>query len=598
VTKVDMTEFGSASRARRGARVRTAFAGTACFSLLFATGCHVFWPGIGAVDFPDQATEPGVVPVSAFAEDEGTDAPASLDEAVDQLREQTEAGDGKTPWPTEEAEPGQIPLTVDDLRLRVLQRNLDIEFARFAPELARQAVSAEEAKFDAIIGSRFSYARKDTPERDGDLVRFSSGDPALSGAIVKFTEVEQEKELTDLGLSVTLPLPTGGKISVGGGLFQKDLFSPQTFEEYVAATQFSLSQPLLRGAGFTANLASIRLARADQRLSEIRTKLAAMRILASSEKAYWSLYAARRLLDVRLEQFRLASDNLAIVRARVDQGLVPPVDVQRALAGVASRQEAVVIANTSARIAERRLLAFLAEQDLELGQAARVDPVSDPVLARLDLDVGLLVAQALSERPDLIALEVALVRDGILIDKRENDVLPIANLDFKYGLIDRDRSFQRAAENQWDFDNNEVFVGLSFELPLTNQAREARLQGAVLQRASRLASKRARQLLVRQEVFDAVDRVEQNWLRIVAARANVVAQAARYSAEQQQFLAGLRDQVAVLIALTDLGNAQVREVSAIAEYQASQIDLAFATGTLLGYSRVALTPLEIGRPGD
>jgi outer membrane protein TolC len=42
----------------------------------------------------------------------------------------------------------------------------------------------------------------------------------------------------------------------------------------------------------------------------------------------------------------------------------------------------------------------------------------------------------------------------------------------------------------------------------------------------------------------------------------------------------------VLETLTRLGEAQLREVRAIGDYQVSIIDLAFATGTLLGHSRV------------
>ena len=44
--------------------------------------------------------------------------------------------------------------------------------------------------------------------------------------------------------------------------------------------------------------------------------------------------------------------------------------------------------------------------------------------------------------------------------------------------------------------------------------------------------------------------------------------------------------------LTRLGDAQVREIRAVTDYPVSLIDLAFATGTLLGYSQV-----DLGEPG-
>jgi len=43
---------------------------------------------------------------------------------------------------------------------------------------------------------------------------------------------------------------------------------------------------------------------------------------------------------------------------------------------------------------------------------------------------------------------------------------------------------------------------------------------------------------------------------------------------------------------TRLGDAQVREIRAVTDYQVYLIDLAFATGTLLGYSQV-----DLGEPG-
>jgi len=55
-------------------------------------------------------------------------------------------------------------------------------------------------------------------------------------------------------------------------------------------------------------------------------------------------------------------------------------------------------------------------------------------------------------------------------------------------------------------------------------------------------------------------------------------------------LSGMRE---VLEALTSLGEAQLKEVKAIVAYQESQIDLAFATGTLLGYSDVDVDPVPL-----
>ena len=112
-------------------------------------------------------------------------------------------------------------------------------------------------------------------------------------------------------------------------------------------------------------------------------------------------------------------------------------------------------------------------------------------------------------------------------------------------------------------------------------------------RAQKLASRAARELMVRREVLDMVDVIERNWQRILAARQNVIVAGVNYDAERRQFEQGMRTQREVLEALSELGSAQTREIGAIVDYQIAQIDLAFATGTLLGYARVDLEPLEL-----
>jgi outer membrane protein TolC len=42
----------------------------------------------------------------------------------------------------------------------------------------------------------------------------------------------------------------------------------------------------------------------------------------------------------------------------------------------------------------------------------------------------------------------------------------------------------------------------------------------------------------------------------------------------------------VLETMTRLGEAQIKEVRAVTDYQIAMVDLAYATGTLIGYSGV------------
>jgi hypothetical protein len=77
---------------------------------------------------------------------------------------------------------------------------------------------------------------------------------------------------------------------------------------------------------------------------------------------------------------------------------------------------------------------------------------------------------------------------------------------------------------------------------------------------------------------------------VLAARQTVILEDRTFKAEQRQFDVGGSTSTNVLDAATRLAAAQLSEARALADYQISQVDLAFATGTLLGASRVSWQP--------
>lgn len=564
------------------------------FAVIGAAGCNLVPGGPGQIDLPYNDAASRLRQQSL--DDVLITEPTTIDQGLENIRQRIPVEKSGLPHAVQVFEQDTVPLSIEDLRLMVLHNNLDLQVSLLDPEIARARVSAEEGAFDTLIGGRFAYRRYNTPPIDGPLVDFTSANPALSGQIVKLTEIEQRRELIDMDIGLEIPLPTGGTISVGGLLSQKDIKDPQRFDQVLAATRFSFSQPLLRNAGPDASFAAIRIARVGQRVSQIRTNLAALRVLAGAEKAYWRLYAVRRFLDVRAEQYRIAFENLEMVRRRVEQGLSPRVEITRSELGVYERLEALINAETAWRLGQRDLKVHLNSSHLPLRGRPMIETTAEPHLAGLDLDAEALVQRALKERPELIELELQIIRDGIEIGFRENQILPIANLDFRYGTFERGNSFGTAWESFGGFNNPDLRAGITFEMPLSNQRRRAQLDEAMLIRTQRLASQQARELMVRREVLDTIDVIERNWQRVLAARQNVIVAGVNYDAERRQFEQGMRTMREVLEALTDLGQAQIREITAIVDYQVAQIDLAFASGMLLGYARVDFSPLELPSP--
>lgn len=478
-----------------------------------------------------------------------------------------------------------VAVALDELREAVLRNNLDLRVVRFDPQAAEESLNAERAKFDSVFVASAGFRDDDRPLGNSTLFGISSPDPAISGTAGVFTELEQDRELLEAQVGLDVPLPTGGAVRLRQGveIDDKSAAGLRSTEDR-SATRFSISQPLLRGAGLAVNTASIRIAGLSLGVSEAETKLTAIRVLADAEKAYWRQWAAQRVLEVQREQLGLAQSNLTLVRRLIEEGATAPVERFSAELAVAQQLEAVVVAETALRLRARELARILNRPDLPVGAGVAIDATTDPVLLRFDIDRDALIERAFAERVELLALELELAADSLRIDLARNAALPVFAVEFEFGLGDRRGSVASAFADSFDFENTSVAVGGRFAVPVTNDAAEARVRRSVLGRAQRLASLDQRRLAIRQEVHDAADVLEQNWQRILAARQNVIAATANYEADLTLLTDGLRNAQDVLVALQQLGAARQREVRVIAEYQAAQIDLAFATGVLLGRS--------------
>jgi outer membrane protein TolC len=477
--------------------------------------------------------------------------------------------------------------SIADIRAKALKNNLAIEVARIDPAIAGASLRQEQAKFDNII---FAYARqtnRDTPQISGDYVGLSSNNPALNNQEVKLTTLEQNIRSVDIAAGVRVPLRTGGTVTLSSPLESKKNGGAFNTEEYRSALRFSISQPLLRNAGRDVNEASIRVAEFDKQAVQLKTKLQAIRIIALTDKSYWGLYEAWAQLDVRKQQYQLAIQNLNMVKRRVEEGLTAAIELNRAEIGVADRMEALIIAETNLKLAQRQLRFFMNDMDNEHRQPTVINTVTEPNLVRYEFDREKLLNDALNGRLELLELEVKLAADAVNIQYLENQTLPLFSLDYQYGALSSTaNNFGSSYQNMFNGQFNDWSIGLTFEMPFTNEANKARLEHAVQQRNKRLATKQLQTLSVKKEIYDSLDQVENNWQRILAARQQVVIAGLNYEAELKQFNEGLRTMTEVLETLTRLGEAQIKEVRAVSDYQVSIIDTAYATGTVLGYSNL------------
>ena len=475
--------------------------------------------------------------------------------------------------------PAELTLTIEQCRALALEGNLDLKVQLLSPTIAAESVTEAEAQFEALLVGSVQFDKSDTPVASG-----------LSGSAV-------ESVAATPGLR--LPLRSGGSASVDMPINRLETDNPFSTlnPSHTADLRFSLTQPLLRGGGFKTNTHGIRIAKWEQQRSQALAKLEVIRVLAAADRVYWRLYAARRELLVRVQEHALAEAQLDRARRQVKAGNKPEVEVLRAQLGVAEKQEAIIIAENNVRRRERDLKRIVQRPGMGIASPTVVLPATLPNVERYEVDAQRLVAMARANRMELLALELQITQDASTIDFQRNQTLPLVTLGYTYNINGLGPTRSDALDLMFEKRFEDHRLGVQVEVPLGNQAARSRLRSAILQRIQRIATRRQREVLVEQEVHDAVDQLGANWERILASRRRVVLAQRVLVAEQRQFDQGMRTSTEVVEAQTSLADAQSAEIGALVEYQAAQVDLAVATGTLLGAARVRwepIVPAEIG----
>lgn len=531
-----------------------------CFLLLCCAGCSVLGRKHDVI--PREHGRSGLRHIDGLQSDAYSESePRTVEEEAPGITDQVIAA---------VEPPSRIALTLADVRAATLAHNLDLEVELLNPAIAQQEVSIEEGQFDALLGFGANRLHLDTP-----------------GVFIPDSQFDSRSYEAE----IALPSRTGGSFSLSRPWNKVEDPSPATYE---SDWRFSFSQPLFRNAGVRINTAPIRIAKYNVLQVDAATRLRVIEELAAADRQYWRLWAARKELEIREQQLELAQEQMENVRTLVAPGGRPELGVRaeyeitRAQAGLARRVEAIIVAKANVRIVEREMKRLINRPDLPLESETSIELLTDPNPVGLELDEDLLAATALENRPEIVIQDYQLSVDGINIDVAHNSRLPLATVDGSSTINGSGTTFGSASDRLYGGRYADYALGLNVTVPIPNQTARASHRQARLLRAQTIARREQLAQRIQQEVYDSVTLFDQNWQRILAARNNVLFATRDLDVERKLFEVGEQNRTTteVLDAAARLADAQSSEVQAIGAHQISLVDVAFATGTLLGYGQV------------
>ena len=453
------------------------------------------------------------------------------------------------------------PLTLDDAIRLALQKNQALKVSAFTPEIARANVLAEYGAFDPAVTFRRSYSEGESPVTTTPLIRTLTQNDDYSLSL---------GGLTPWGATYGLTATADN---------QRGSFNRFT-DNFVTFGGITVTQPLLRGFGFGANLAGLRVAKADRGIADWQHRQRVIDTVTNVIVLYSSVIQAREA--VRIAQFsRSLSAQLVQQNERRNQiGQFSDADVLQARARNASREENVLIAERNAADLENQLRQLLGEMVYPVsGAPLEIEPL--PPAPPVTVDAAADLKKAFELRPDYQAARLGVVRSRANRAFAKNQLLPRVDFVGSYGYSGMDRDFGAARRQVRDQDVRAYSAGIVVSIPLTFAEGRGRARAAKLN-VDQLEADIARlEQDIAVEVALAAGQIETTRQRVTAAE-NALQLAGQYlDAEQKKFLAGSSSTFLVIQAQDQLAFAQNSHARALADQRRALANYHREIGTTL-----------------
>jgi outer membrane protein TolC len=558
---------------------------------------------------------------------------------------------------------GKLYLSLQDAIAAALENNIDIEVQRYTPRLA--GIDVARAKSGALIrgfstsvnpGAAGATPLNQTSTADQPsttVLQVNSTtavsnigpsvtnlDPALIGTAQwgHFTTPESSSFLTGANtlvnqqqiynLGVQQQFLSGTTASLGlynttqNSNSVKNDFNPLT----TAYGDLTVTQHLLQGFGFAVNNRYIRIAKNNLQVADLVFKQQVIYTVANVINLYWDLVSFNEDVAVKRQALTLAQKLYDDNRKQVEVGTLAPIEIVRAEAEVASREQDLTVSETN-----------VLEQEIILKNAISRNGVASPTISEVTIvptdriripdveqvqPIQDLVEKAIQNRPELSQTQLFLDNSKIALKGTKNSLLPTidAFVDLRnhaqagslsaYPTTSATGQLVPRTTSSVDsfflggygtilgqiFGRNfpDYSAGFNVNIPLRNRAAQADYTTAQLNlRQNELLYQRQINQ-VRVDVMTALVAVRQARAQYLAAEKTRILQEQTLDAEQKKYALGASTVFLVIQAQRDLATAQGNRVQALAGYARARTQLDLTTGQTLQASNVQLDDARKG----
>ena len=472
-------------------------------------------------------------------------------------------------------------MSIDDAVATALEQNLDLQVQRLTPQIRDIDTAFYRGNYVPNFTTQVNFVDQTQPPSS-----------LLSGNTSQLTT---GRSVVNFGLTQQTPWH-GGSYQVqfnNGRTTTNNIFT--SFDPQLTSNiSLTYSQPLLRNFKIDGTRQQLLVSQKNKEISDTQLQQSIAQTVRNVRNAFYDLMYATGNLAVQRESLTLAQQSLKDNRARVEIGTMAPLDIVQAEAEVATREEAVILAEAAIERQQDVIRALVFNPNSPDFWNARIEPTDTVSFVPTTVNLDEAVKNALSQRTDLQVARKNIENTSLAVRYYNNQSLPDLNASLNYGAqaiggvgllrgpstgLTPGQVTGTIEKSYWSTLGT-VFSGdfpgwtLAFDLsyPIGRSTNEVNLARSRLQQTQQERSMSSLELSVTTQVRDAARNVQTNAKRVDATRSARVLAERRLEAEEKKYQAGMTQNFFVLQAQRDLNVARNNELQALVEYAKSVVN--------------------------
>jgi outer membrane protein len=468
-------------------------------------------------------------------------------------------------------------LSMDDAVQLALEQNLNLQVQRLDPQVQDLNVAQVRTAW--------------TPTFNSTVANTSSTSPITNVFAGAANQLTNQNFRANFGVSQLLPWGANYGVSWNNSRGKSNSIydSPNPFLQ--SNLNAAYSQPLLRNFKIDGTRAQLLITEKNREMSDIQLRQAILTTTRAVKSAYWDLAYAVGNYKVQQQSLDIARQSLQDNKSRVNIGTMAPIDIIEAQAEVARNEEAVIVAEAQITRAEDALRALVFDPKNPDFWSTRFELTEQPAFKAQPVDVDAAVKNALDRRTDLEQQRKNLEATDINIRYYRNQTLPDLNVQAGYGVTGQGGTVYgfsdtfppvllSSANTPYssvlskmlgnDFHNWSLAVTVGY--PIGRSNAEAGLARAKVSYSQSVLELRQAELVVATQVREVARQLNTNQKRVNATQASRELAEKKLEAQQKKFAAGMSTNFEVIQAQRDLAAARNAELSALLDFNRSQVD--------------------------